>query len=508
MFYSSQGVKFCPYFPQFTDFFRLCWQGYKDPHTLPFFTYIKNSLGVKYMPPFSGTFAFGMPLVMIADPDALQELYITKNSAYTKHPLERQFGQPLMFNNILAMETEDPSYAPKKRVLSSSFYKGKVQEMVTQIKETTLDQFTKLQAQGEKVEVDLVKYTQTVQAHIIMNTMCGRGESTKKLPYAGPGMVVVEKELADYIDTIVEDILARFSANPLIGVFPSLYLWQITEVDKRFFKNCATLRSHLREIVKRYQANPETSNGAVIAMLAADPLYKDNVEDIIDDVIVMFIAGSKTVQATTTNFFTHMLHRPEVRAKVDAELSPFLDKCKENFMELMTTEAIEDLDYLRQCFYEVLRYDTPIPAGSTSCFSRDVTIRGINFKKGDAFYVAMSELHRNPKEWVEPDTFNPDRFDSSSTWFKRPDGTNRNSMAFNPFLGGKRVCLGKTFAETVLKFTLPLFWHHFNIEFATEEHKTNRPHLEILAMSSPVVPVHFITKNKVNQNFRDSPQLN
>jgi len=69
-------------------------------------------------------------------------------------------------------------------------------------------------------------------------------------------------------------------------------------------------------------------------------------------------------------------------------------------------------------------------------------------------------------------------------------------LAFNPFLGGKRVCLGKTFAETVLKFTLPLFWHHFDIEFATEEHKTVRPHLEILAMSTPVVPVHFITKNK------------
>ena len=233
-------------------------------------------------------------------------------------------------------------------------------------------------------------------------------------------------------------------------------------------------------------------------MLAVDPVYKDNVEDIIDDVIVMFIAGSKTVQATTTNFFTHMLHRPEVKAKVDAELTQFLEKCEEDFMDLMTTESVEELEYLRQCFYEVLRFDTPIPSGSTSTFSRDVTIGGVTFKKGVAFFTAMSEIHRNPKEWVEPHTFNPERFDSSSTWFKRPDGSNRNSLAFNPFLGGKRVCLGKTFAETVLKFTLPLFWHHFDIEFATEEHKTNRPHLEVLSISTPVIPVNFITKNKVN----------
>ena len=81
-----------------------------------------------------------------------------------------------------------------------------------------------------------------VQAHIIMNTMCGRGESTKKLPYVGPGMKVEEKELADFIDVVVDDVTSRFSANPLIGIFPSLFLWQITEVDKRFFKNSATIR--------------------------------------------------------------------------------------------------------------------------------------------------------------------------------------------------------------------------------------------------------------------------
>ena len=141
-----------------------------------------------------------------------------------------------------------------------------------------------------------------------MNVMCGRGESTKLLPYVGPGMKMEERELADFLDKIVDDILERLSANPLVSIFPSLFFYQITEVDKRFFKNCATLRSHIRELVRQCQEHPETSSGSVISMLVADSVYKENVEDIIDDVIVMFIAGSKTIQATTTNFFTHMLH--------------------------------------------------------------------------------------------------------------------------------------------------------------------------------------------------------
>ena len=46
----------------------------------------------------------------------------------------------------------------------------------------------------------------------------------------------------------------------------------------------------------------------------------------VDDVLVMFIAGSKTVQVTTTNFITHMLHRPDLKEKLDAELNPVFEK--------------------------------------------------------------------------------------------------------------------------------------------------------------------------------------
>ena len=88
-------------------------------------------------------------------------------------------------------------------------------------------------------------------------------------------------------------------------------------------------------------------------------------------------------------------------------------------------------------------------------------------------------MHRNEKEWIDPDTFNPDRFDPNSPLFNRPDGSKRNPLAFNPFLGGKRICLGKTFAEITLKLTLPLYYHHFDFEFVKEEHKKVRPHYEI-----------------------------
>ena len=36
----------------------------------------------------------------------------------------------------------------------------------------------------------------------------------------------------------------------------------------------------------------------------------------------------------------------------------------------------------------------------------------------------------------------------------KPNGQKRHPLAFSPFLGGKRICIGKTFAEIVVKLVV------------------------------------------------------
>ena len=62
----------------------------------------------------------------------------------------------------------------------------------------------------------------------------------------------------------------------------------------------------------------------------------------------------------------------------------------------------------------------------------------------------------------------PDRFDTKAKdnkWILAADGKPRNPLAFTPFMGGKRVCLGKTFAEVTVRFTVPLLYHYLDFEF-------------------------------------------
>jgi len=78
-------------------------------------------------------------------------------------------------------------------------------------------------------------------------------------------------------------------------------------------------------------------------------------------------------------------------------------------------------------------------------------------------------------QWQEPDKFISERFDPQSPYFKRPDGGIRHPLAFGAFLGGQRVCLGKAFAETMVRFTISILLYHYSFEILDTEQVKNKP---------------------------------
>lgn len=92
----------------------------------------------------------------------------------------------------------------------------------------------------------------------------------------------------------------------------------------------------------------------------------------------------------------------------------------------------------------------------------------ILFKENDQFNMLFESIHHDPDQWIEPEKFVPERFDNKNKeniWTQTPEGKPRNPLAFTPFMGGKRVCLGKTFAEVTVRFTVPLLFHYLDFEF-------------------------------------------
>ena len=102
---------------------------------------------------------------------------------------------------------------------------------------------------------------------------------------------------------------------------------------------------------------------------------------------------------------------------------------------------------------EALRIQPPADYTSDLCFSQSVKVGNLNIRKGDEFQIYMSGLHMNEDEWRRPYEFIPRRFDLSCPLSTKPDGTRRTPAAYAPYVGGKRICLGKTLAEAQLKIT-------------------------------------------------------
>ena len=84
----------------------------------------------------------------------LEDIYIKQKEALTKHKSMRGVFCKFAPLSILVADTDDPTYAPKRKVLSGAFFKSKIQGMTNMVKKVTLDECEKLR--NGSLEVDIM----------------------------------------------------------------------------------------------------------------------------------------------------------------------------------------------------------------------------------------------------------------------------------------------------------------------------------------------------------------
>ena len=122
--------------------------------------------------------------------------------------------------------------------------------------------------------------------------------------------------------------------------------------------------------------------------------------------------------------------------------------------DILSYDNVSLLNYLQYCINETQRIDPSSRVSTPHCFTETINIGGKTILKESSWHINIYALHNNPKEWIDPSKFIPDRFDPESPYYLTPQGTKRHPMSFGPFLGGRRICVGKTFAENIIKCLL------------------------------------------------------
>lgn len=153
-----------------------------------------------------------------------------------------------------------------------------------------------------------------------------------------------------------------------------------------------------------------------------------------DEVMTLLIAGNETTAVALSWAWYLLSGHPEVNQRLHEELDAVLGGRAPTF------EDLPRLPYTTAVLKEAMRLYPP-----AWIFSRrpieDDEIGGYQVPAGTTVLISPYVTHRNPAYWEEPETFDPERFEEG-----RSEG--RLELAYLPFGGGPRKCIGDRFALT------------------------------------------------------------
>jgi cytochrome P450 len=207
-------------------------------------------------------------------------------------------------------------------------------------------------------------------------------------------------------------------------------------------------RDILRNIINNRRSS-DKEPGDLLDMLLHST-YEDgsHMEDdqLIDEILVLFIAGHETT-ANALSFATQLLaHHPETIAKASKDLI-HLDN--ENLMS-----GLMAMPYIKQCVDETLRLYPPAYVTDRVALKEDVC-GDVAIEKDSIWLISFYEMHRRKDLWKNPEKFDPDRF--------APNKAKSYRDFYFPFGAGPRMCVGNNFAVFEMVLVIARILEQFEI---------------------------------------------
>ncbi|QZX98993.1 cytochrome P450 [Halobaculum rubrum] len=252
---------------------------------------------------------------------------------------------------------------------------------------------------------------------------------------------------ADELDELAETAHAlNLWFEPTSWVLPA---WVPTPARRSFRRGVARMRDHARSLLAEGGDEPE--EGSLLAKLATlrdDPDSGVDEAEVLDQVVGMVFAGHETTALSLTFALQLLGANPAVAERVFDELDETLDGPP-------SAADLEELPVLDRVIHETMRLYPPVHA-IPRVTEAPVTLDAHTIPADETVLLSTWCLHRDPREYDDPETFAPRRWASTTP---RDRG-----YSFVPFGGGPRICIGRHLAELELKATLAEVCRRYRIE--------------------------------------------
>jgi cytochrome P450 len=248
----------------------------------------------------------------------------------------------------------------------------------------------------------------------------------------------------------MEEVLAQFDRqfSPWLALTKRLPL----PANRRFERAVATFDRVIAGLIdeRRTGGGTATGNDLLSLLLAADEEGR-RMDDrqVRDEAVTLFLAGHETTANALTWTWWLLGRHPEAAVRLRAELDEVVGD------RLPTAGDVGLLPWTAAVVSESLRLRPPAWAIGRSVI-QEHRADGVRIARGSVVVVSPWLLHHDPRWWIDPDAFVPER------WLE-PD-RNRPRHAFLPFGGGPRMCIGEGFARMEVVLVLATLARRWRLE--------------------------------------------
>jgi cytochrome P450 len=389
------------------DFLMKTRQIYKNP--LPF----HHENFEKYGKTFKITPKPGLTIHFSCDENIIKHILQKNQKNFDKSTLQTEDLGKYIGHGLLTENGE--KWRANRKLIQPAFYKKSIQSLLSVMQQTV------------EQELDNIPLNSTVDVYPIFNDLAFK---------------VVARGLFDLPD-IEEDIkrLQYITEQAQKMLIKELRIpWMKWYFDREWLAGTNSVPFHhklidesreiLRNIITKRRKST-TQHQDLLDMLLHST-YEDGTfmeeEQLIDEILVLFIAGHETT-ANALSFAVQLLaHHPEIQEEAREEV---MNDSSATIFESLTVRT-----FVKQCVEETLRLYPPAYVTDRVTLEDDYC-GDINLEKGSIWLISFYELHRRKDLWKDADQFKPHRFNPEVF---------ENKDYYFPFGAGPRKCVGSNFA--------------------------------------------------------------
>lgn len=398
-------------------------QNKKDIPNVPLSKFLRHSLNILKNPlPFhqnnfarkGNTFSLTIGLnkkIYFSRDAQFAEYVLQKNQRnYTKSKIQTEDLSKYIGKGLLTSEGEH--WRKQRKLIQPAFHKKQLNLLLDNINDTIKTEYQKVQP---NTKVDIFPILNDLAFQTVVKSLFSNAVNQKDI------------HRLQHITEATQKMLVKELRQPYLA-------W--------WFSASGSLKKHLdlteeaRQILKRIVNERRVSGlrqNDLLDMLL-DAKYDDgepmSEEQLIDEILILFVAGHETTSNALTFTFQLLAQHPKWQDKIVDEVSNIKKETKDT-MALVTSAKV-----CQQVIEESMRLYPPVYFIDRVNIAED-SFNGMHFKAGSSLLFSIFEIHRHPELWEQPDAFMPERFS---------DGGRKFSSQYFPFGAGPRKCIGNNFA--------------------------------------------------------------